>query len=154
DGPVAVSPPTLPGYEILEELGRGGQSVVYKARQRALDRLVALKMVLSRADTDAGERARFRQEAEAVAHLEHPHIVRIYDVGEVAGQPYCALEFVPGGTLAKKLAGTPLPAHEAARYLETLARTMAWAHQRGIIHRDLKPANVLLTDEGQLKVAD
>ncbi len=146
--------PALPGYEILEELGRGGQSVVYKARQPALDRLVALKMILASPAADAEERARFRLEAEAVAHLEHPHIVPIYEVGAQAGRPYFALEYVAGGTLARKLAGMPLPGREAAALLETLARAMHWAHQRGIVHRDLKPANVLLTADGRPKIAD
>jgi formylglycine-generating enzyme required for sulfatase activity/tRNA A-37 threonylcarbamoyl transferase component Bud32 len=146
--------PALPGYEVLEVLGRGGQSVVYKARQRALDRLVALKMIVSSAPAEAEERARFRREAEAVAQLVHPHIVQIYDVGEHAGQPYLALEYVPGGTLAQKLAGVPLAGREAARLLETLARAVHWAHQRGIVHRDLKPGNVRVTADGALKIAD
>jgi tRNA A-37 threonylcarbamoyl transferase component Bud32 len=153
-GAAAAAPPPLPGYDVLDELGRGGQSVVYKARQRALDRMVALKMILARGAAHAEERARFRREAEAVAHLEHPHIVQIYDVGEHAGQPYCALEYASGGTLARKLAGVPLAGREAARLLETLARTMHWAHQRGIVHRDLKPGNVLLTADGTLKITD
>jgi tetratricopeptide (TPR) repeat protein/tRNA A-37 threonylcarbamoyl transferase component Bud32 len=153
-GAVAAPVPALPGYEILEVLGRGGMGVVYKARQRALDRLVALKMILTNSAADAEERTRFRREAEAVAHLEHPHIVHIYEVGDQAGQPYCALEYVSGGTLARKLAGVPLPGGEAAGIVATLARTMHWAHQRGVVHRDLKPANVLLTADGVLKIAD
>jgi hypothetical protein len=151
---VAGSRPVLPGYEVLEELGRGGQSVVYKAHQVALNRPVALKMILGNAAGNAEDRARFRREAEAVAHLQHPHIVQIHEVGEQAGQPYFAMEYVSGGTLAKKLGGVPLAPHEAARFLECLARTMHWAHQRGIVHRDLKPGNVLLTADGNLKVAD
>jgi formylglycine-generating enzyme required for sulfatase activity/tRNA A-37 threonylcarbamoyl transferase component Bud32 len=146
--------PALPGYEVLAVVGRGGQSIVYKARQLVLNRLVALKVFPATMEANAEERARFRREAEAVAHLEHPNIVQIYDVGEQAGQPYFAMEYLSGGTLAKKLAGVPLPGLEGARLLECLGRTMHWAHQRGIIHRDLKPGNVLVTADGSLKIAD
>jgi tetratricopeptide (TPR) repeat protein/predicted Ser/Thr protein kinase len=146
--------PELPGYEILEELGRGGQSVVWKARQRSLDRLVAVKMILAGAAADPEERARFRREAEAVAHLRHPNIVQIYDVGEQAGQPFFALEYVDGGSLAEKLAGTPQPARAAAQLVATLASAMHWAHERGIVHRDLKPGNVLLAADGTPKISD
>jgi WD40 repeat protein len=138
------SPPTVPGYEILGELGRGGMGVVYEARHVALGRPVALKML--RAGTDAGEEelARFRTEAEAAARLQNPNIVQIYEVGEHQGLPYVALEFCPGGSLEKKLDGTPLPPQPAAQLVETLARAMHAAHAKGIVHRDLKPANVLL----------
>jgi hypothetical protein len=146
--------PLLPGYEILGELGRGGMGVVYKARQVRLQRLVALKMILAGAHAGPQELARFRREAEAVAQLQHPHIVQIYEVGEQKGQPYFSLEFVDGGSLAQKLAGTPLPAYQAAQLVETLARAVHAAHERDIIHRDLKPANVLLTAHGTPKVTD
>jgi eukaryotic-like serine/threonine-protein kinase len=141
-------------YELLEELGRGGMGVVYKARQSKLNRLVALKMIL--AGEYAGEReiARFRTEAEAVARLQHPNIVQIFEVGEHDGHPYFSLEFVDGGSLAQKLDGTPLPPQKAARLVETLARAMYAAHQAGIVHRDLKPANVLLTADGTPKITD
>jgi formylglycine-generating enzyme required for sulfatase activity/tRNA A-37 threonylcarbamoyl transferase component Bud32 len=145
--------PDIPGYEILHELGRGGQSVVYKARHRELNRPVALKMILTGNMADAEERARFRREAEAVAHLHHPHIVQIYDIGEWNGQPYCALEFV-AGVLANELRGEPQPADTAAALVATLARTMHSAHQQGIVHRDLKPGNVLLTEDGVPKITD
>lgn len=102
------------GYEILGELGRGGMGVVYKARQLNLNRLVALKMLLSGPHSDPRELARFRIEAEAVAQMQHPNIVQIYDIGEQEGRLYCSLEFVDGGSLARKLAGQPLPAPEAA----------------------------------------
>jgi serine/threonine protein kinase/Tfp pilus assembly protein PilF len=138
----------LPGYEILAELGRGGMGVVYKARQVRLNRLVALKMIRSGAHAGADERQRFLTEAEAVARLQHPNIVQIYEVGEWDGRPYCSLELVEGGSLAQALAGTPRPAAEAAELVRTLARAMHYAHQRGIIHRDLKPANVLLASRG------
>jgi hypothetical protein len=141
-------------YELLEELGRGGMGVVYKARQITLKRLVALKMILAGEHAGPHELARFRSEAEAVARLQHPHIVQIYEVGEHEGHPYFSLEFCPGGGLDRKLNGTPLPPQEAARLLETLARAMHAAHQAGVVHRDLKPANVLLTAEGQPKITD
>jgi serine/threonine protein kinase/tetratricopeptide (TPR) repeat protein len=145
---------TVPGYELLEELGRGGMGVVYKARQTSLQRLVALKMIRSGAQADENEVARLRAEAEAVARLQHPNIVQIYEVGEHDGQPYLSLEFVGGGTLARRLAKAPQNARTAAAVLETLARAMHAAHQSGIIHRDLKPANVLLAGEPEVPLAD
>jgi serine/threonine protein kinase/tetratricopeptide (TPR) repeat protein len=136
--------PSVPGYEILEELGRGGMGVVYKARQVQLDRLVALKM-LALALTDRPERrARFFTEARLVAQLQHPNVVQVYDVGEHEGQPFFAMEFVDGGSLSAHTAGAPQPASAAARITQTLARALHFAHQRGILHRDLKPANILL----------
>jgi tetratricopeptide (TPR) repeat protein len=136
--------PTIGGYEVLGWLGRGGMGVVYKARQVRLKRLVALKMILGGPHAHADQTARFRAEAEAVARLQHPNIVQVYEVGEDQGRPYFSLEFVEGGSLDKKLAGTPLPARTAAQLVQTLARAMEAAHQRGIVHRDLKPANILL----------
>jgi serine/threonine protein kinase len=139
----ASSPlPHIPGYEILEVVGHGGMGIVYKARQVQLNRLVALKMILSGAPPS--HRARFRTEAEAVARLEHPNIIRIYEVGEYGGHPYLVLEWAEGSNLAEHLSGTPLPARSAAALLLPLARAVAFAHTRGIVHRDLKPANVLL----------
>jgi hypothetical protein len=128
--------------------------VVYQARQTRLGRVVALKMILSGAHAGADDLARFRTEAEAIARLQHPHIVQIYEVGEHGGLPYFSLEFCPGGSLAQKLAGTPLPPREAAVLVETLARAMQAAHDKGVIHRDLKPANVLLAEDGTPKVTD
>jgi tetratricopeptide (TPR) repeat protein/tRNA A-37 threonylcarbamoyl transferase component Bud32 len=139
--------PAIPGYEILGELGRGGMGVVYKARQAALDRIVALKMILG--GKQAGERARsrFRAEAQAVARLQHPNIVQIFEVGEHEGNSWFSLEFVAGGSLADRCAGEKLPVNEAARLIETLAGAVHFAHERGIVHRDLKPANVLLVGQ-------
>jgi serine/threonine-protein kinase len=133
-----------PGYEILEELGRGGMGVVYKARQLSLQRTVALKMILTGCHAGASELARFRGEAEAVARLQHPNIVQVYEVGEAEGRPFFSLEFVDGGSLADWLDGTPQPVRQAADLVETVARAVHAAHQHSIIHRDLKPANVLL----------
>ncbi len=146
--------PTLPGYEILGELGRGGMGVVYKARHLRLNRVVAVKMVLAGAHAGADELARFRGEAEAVALLKHPNVVQVYDVGEVRGLPFLALEYLEGGSLEQKLSGTPLPPDQAAGLVETLAHAMAAAHAAGLVHRDLKPANVLLAADGTPKVTD
>jgi serine/threonine-protein kinase len=145
---------SLPGYEVLEVLGRGGMAVVYKARQQSLRRVVALKVVLGGAHATADEVARFQVEAEAVAELHHPHIVQIYEVGRHDGCPYCCLEFIDGGNLADKLQTGPLPFEQAARLAETLARAMHAAHEHGIVHRDLKPGNVLLTADGVPKITD
>jgi len=145
----ADEPPLdLPGYEILEELGRGGMGVVYRARQIGLNRLVALKMIPTGVGASPEARTRFRTEALAAGRLQHPHIVQIYDIGEHRGQLYFSLELAEGGTLAQKVAGQPQPAEDAARLVEALARAVYHAHQHGIIHRDLKPANILLASGG------
>jgi serine/threonine protein kinase len=146
-------PPLVPGYEILHEVGRGGMGVVYKARHVSLNRLVALKMILSGAHAGPTERERFRREAESVAALQHAHIVQIFDIGEANGHPYLALEFVEGGSLAQNLTGQPWAAGRAAELIEVLARTMQFAHDAGIVHRDLKPGNILIADCG-LRIAD
>ena len=150
----AADLPVVPGYEILGVLGRGGMGIVYQARHRRLQRQVALKMILAGGHAGPQELARFRTEAEAVARLQHPNIVQIYEVGEQHGLPYCALEFVDGGSLARKLAGTPLPPQQAANLVATLADAMHAGHQRGIVHRDLKPDNILLTADGTPKITD
>jgi eukaryotic-like serine/threonine-protein kinase len=153
-GPKAVMPlPPLPGYEVLEVIGRGGMGVVYKARQTNLNRMVAVKMILAGAHAGPKDLIRFRTEAETVARLHHPNIVQVYDIGSHEGRPYIALELVEGN-LAKSLAGTPVPAHQAAQWAETLAQAIHYAHQQGILHRDLKPANVLVGRDGTLKIAD
>lgn len=142
----AATWPTVPGYEINAELGRGAMGVVYQARHMKFERTVALKMILgSFADTEHTQR--FLAEARAVARLVHPNIVQIYDTGEHNGLPYFSMEYVEGGTLATRLKDTPPSDLEAARLIEALARAVQYMHGRGIVHRDLKPANILLTKE-------
>jgi tetratricopeptide (TPR) repeat protein len=145
---------SIPGYEILAELGRGGAGVVYKARQVALDRIVALKVLASGHNAAPIELARFQSEAEAVARLRHPHIVPIHEVGQADGRPYFVLEYLPGGSLAARLGNQPAQPRQAAEMMRTLARAIHYAHQNGIIHRDLKPGNILLDADGTPKVAD
>jgi tetratricopeptide (TPR) repeat protein len=146
--------PEVAGYQILGLLGRGGMGVVYQARQLALNRLVALKMILGGANASPQQLARFHLEAEAIAGLQHPHIVQVYEVGQHAHGPYLALEFIDGPSLDENLAGHPRPPRQAAQMVETLARAVHTAHLRGVIHRDLKPANVLLTRDGLPKITD
>ncbi|HVC92070.1 MAG TPA: serine/threonine-protein kinase [Pirellulales bacterium] len=153
-GAAASGRPGVSGFVLLEELGRGGMGVVYKARQIALNRDVALKMVLAGAHAGQAALDRFHAEALAVAKLQHPHIVQIFVVGEADDRPYIALEYVAGGNLAKKLGGKPQPPREAAAMALTLAEAVHFAHEQGIVHRDLKPANVLLTSAGTLKITD
>ncbi len=146
--------PLIPGYEVLGVLGQGGMGVVYQARQMGLNRVVALKMILHAEHAGDEERRRFRAEAESIARLQHPNIVQVFEVGEHSGLPFFSLELCAGGSLDQKLNGTPLPPKEAAALVETLARAMDAAHQKGVIHRDLKPANVLLAADGAPKVTD
>jgi serine/threonine-protein kinase len=146
--------PEVPGYDVLGVIGHGGMGIVYQARHRKLNRVVALKMILAAHGASAGDLARFRAEAEAVAALQHPNIVQVYEAGESAGQPFLALEFVPGGSLAQHLRGAPVSSGRAAEIVLTLARAVQHAHERGVVHRDIKPANVLLGPDGTLKVTD
>ena len=145
---------SVQGYRILGELGRGGMGVVYKARQVGLNRTVALKMIIAGAHASRDQLLRFQAEAEAVAQLQHPNIVQVYDIGERDGLPFFSLEFVDGRPLDRDLDGKPQPEQRAAELAETLARAMHYAHERGIMHRDLKPANVLLTKTGIPKITD
>jgi WD40 repeat protein len=149
-----ASAPFPRGYEIEGEIGRGGMGVVYKARQSALGRLVALKMLLHSAHEGDDALARFRTEAEALARLSHPGIVAIHEVGELSGLPFLSMEWCEGGSLDRKLAGRPLPAKEAASLVRSLSLAVQAAHEAKVIHRDLKPANVLLSADGTPKVTD
>jgi hypothetical protein len=152
DGPGAL--PEVEGYEVLKELGRGGMGAVYLARHRALNRLVALKMILAgRLATDRAVE-RFRREARTAAALQHPNIVAIHEVGERRGRHFFSMEYVSGGSLAGRLRGRPQPPEWAARAVATLARAIQAAHERKVIHRDLKPANVLFAADDTPKVAD
>jgi eukaryotic-like serine/threonine-protein kinase len=147
-------PRSFGDYELEKELGRGGMGVVYKARQRSLNRTVAVKMIL-RGDFASGvDLARFRSEAESAARLEHPHIVSIYEVGQWEGQAYFTMQYVDGTTLARLVANGPLSPREAARLLIPICRAIQHAHEKGILHRDLKPSNVLIDKEGQPLVTD
>jgi serine/threonine-protein kinase len=147
--------PVLPSYEVLGELGRGAMGVVYKARQKGLDRLVAIKMILAGAHAGAEERRRFKREAEAIARLGHGNVVAVYEVGEVDGQAFLSLEHVDGGSLADRLREQPLlTTRQAAELVRTLAAAIHAAHTAGIVHRDLKPTNVLLTSAGVVKISD
>jgi eukaryotic-like serine/threonine-protein kinase len=148
EGAVGTDWPTVPGYEILEELGRGGMGVVYKARQASLNRLVALKLIRDGALAGPQERARFRIEADAASRMRHWNIVQIYEVGEYGGRPYFAMELVDGGSLGEYLGGRPHPAREAAELIRALAHAVEHAHAQKIVHRDLKPANILLASAG------
>jgi hypothetical protein len=153
-GDPAGSVPTIPGYTVLEELGRGGMGVVFKATAEQLNRFVALKMILSGDLAGPEAAARFRAEAEAVAKLQHPQVVQIFRIGEHNGRPFLEVEYVEGGSLADRLDGRPQSPAAAARMVESLAAAVHHAHVRGIVHRDLKPANVLLTADGMPKITD
>jgi serine/threonine protein kinase len=152
NAPGGVTParaPILPGYEALEEVGHGGMGVVYKAHQISPPRIVALKLIWPEEPASETILARFRSEAEAIARVQHPNIVQIFQVGEHLGHPFFVLEFVGGGTLKEHLKNGPLNPNVAAKLVETLARAVAVVHQQGIIHRDLKPANILLAFDTQ-----
>jgi tetratricopeptide (TPR) repeat protein len=145
---------TLGRYELLEELGRGGMGVVYKARQKGVNRLVALKMIGSGPWTTPSDLQRFRLEAAAIAEMDHPHIVPLYEVGEEEGQPFYSMKWVEGGSLAARIEKYRDRPRDAVRLLLTVARAVEHAHQHGILHRDLKPGNILIDSHGQPHVTD
>jgi eukaryotic-like serine/threonine-protein kinase len=146
--------PIIPGYQLECELGRGGMGVVYKARQVTLNRTVALKMILAgdHASPEAG--VRFLAEAQVAAKLQHPGVVQVFHIAVHDRHPYIEMEYVPGGSLADRLDGIPRPPRQAARLIEGLARAIGEAHRLGIVHRDLKPGNILMTPDGDGKIAD
>lgn len=160
--PPAFPPPaaavTLPlefgDYELVEEIGRGGMGVVYRAVQKSLARTVAIKMLLRRDLASPADLARFRSEAEAAAQLDHPGIVSIFEVGEWDGHPFYSMQFVEGTTLARKLLEGPLPDREAAHLVAKVADAVQAAHARGVLHRDLKPSNILIDSAGTPHVSD
>ena len=143
-GPPVTGLPRLPGYEILDELGRGGMGVVYRARHLGLNRVVAVKMILAGSFADDRLLTRFKAEAEVLARLQHPHIVQVYDIGTYEGKTYFTLEYIAGGSLDQHLHATPQPPLDAAALIAQLADGIHAAHEQGIVHRDLKPGNVLL----------
>jgi len=147
-------PRTFGPYELIEEIGRGGMGVVYAARQPALGRTVAVKLLLEGAYGSEAALRRFQLEAAAAAGLQHPNIVAIHDFGEVDGQPYYAMDLVTGQNLTELCSGRPLPARKAAEFLQLLARAVHHAHQSGVLHRDLKPSNVLVDDENRPRITD
>src|SRR4051794_2304086 len=140
---VSILPRYVAGHEILEEIGRGGMGVVYRALQLDLQRVVALKMIPA-AGVRREDLVRFRAEAQAVARLSHPNIVPIYEVGDHDGMPFYTMEYLAGGNLEQLLARRRLSPRETASLIEQLARAADHAHRQGVLHRDLKPANVLL----------
>jgi serine/threonine-protein kinase len=146
--------PSIPGYEVEAEIGRGGMGIVYRVRRESTDTPLALKMMLRGRGATFQELARFRIEAEAMACLHHPNIIEIRDVGFFAGCPYIALDFAARGSLKQVANRQPQPPRWAAELVRTVARAIQHAHERGMLHRDLKPANVLLMEDGTPKVSD
>jgi predicted ATPase len=151
--PRAEGPPEVAGFELLGMLGRGGMGLVYKARQKSLDRLVALKFLSEERARDSVWLGRFRREARTASALNHPHICTIYDTGETGGRPFLSMELVEGKTL-EAVAGQPWPARKLAPMFAQAAGALAAAHSAGVVHRDIKPANLMVRDDGIVKVLD
>jgi eukaryotic-like serine/threonine-protein kinase len=141
-------------YELLGEIARGGMGVVYRARQVALGRVVALKMILAGRLANGTDVQRFHSEAAAAARLQHPHIVAVHDVGTIDGQHYFTMEYIEGESLGQRLSGGPLSSRQGARYVHMLARAVHYAHEQGILHRDLKPSNILIDRADEPHITD
>src|SRR5262245_31283382 len=141
-------------YELLEEIERGGMGVVFKARQKTLNRIVAVKLILAGQLASKREVDRFYAEAQAAAKLDHRNIVPIFEVGEHRGQHYYSMAYVPGASLALRILGGPIPPREAATMIREAALAVHYAHGQGVIHRDLKPANILIDADGEPRVTD
>src|SRR4029450_3655 len=141
-------------YDLIEEIGRGGQGVVYRARQKSLNRTVALKVIGLGQWSSTPHLKRFRHEAEAAASLEHPQIVPIYEIGERDGSCYFSMKFVEGGRLDEVVKRDPISTRRAAELLVKIARTVQFAHEHGILHRDIKPGNILLDRHGEPHLTD
>jgi WD40 repeat protein/tRNA A-37 threonylcarbamoyl transferase component Bud32 len=152
--PASADPSAGEGFELGDEIGRGANGVVFRARQRGLNRVVAVKMALGLERAARHALARFLAEAEAVAAIDHPHVVRVYEFGQREGVPFLAMEYLSGGTLADRLKGGPLDPRAAPALMAKVASGVAAAHALGIVHRDLKPANVLFDEAGEPKVTD
>ena len=152
--PKGPAMPALTDYEILGEVARGGAGVIYRARQRSLNRTVALKMILSGEFASPDAVQRFRVEAEAAASLDHPNIVPIYQIGEENGQHFFSMKLVEGEILSRRIREKPMSTRESARLVATVARAIHYGHQRGILHRDLKPSNILITPDATPYVVD
>ena len=148
------TPPELPGYEILGELGRGGMGVVYKAQDHRLGRLVALKVLNGPRCKDPEALDRFRREARTASALNHPHICTIYSLGEDRGQPFLVMEFIEGSDLAVRMGQARPSFRDSAELVATIADALHYAHTRGLVHRDIKPANILIDASGKPCVAD
>src|SRR5580700_332258 len=161
DGAARFVPPTLqelaakfPQLEILEFIGQGGMGAVYKARQKQLDRIVALKILPPQAATDPGFADRFTREARALAQLNHPHIVTLYEFGQADGLFYFLMEFVDGINLRQVLNAGRIAPKEALAIVPQICDALQFAHERGIVHRDIKPENILMSKQGAVKIAD